>query len=79
MNNLKINNILYFTTNQLNKNRMNMRSEDILFEMKPCAECQHNCVETQPGVKCPYDKIAEDLIYEEEWEYIKSRLEKDQE
>ena len=53
-----------------------MRSEDILFEMKPCAECPHNCVEGQPGMKCLYDKIVEDLIYAEEWEYIKSRLEK---
>lgn len=56
-----------------------MRSEDILFEMKPCAECQHNCVETQPGVKCPYDKIAEDLMYLEEWEHIESQLKKNRE
>jgi hypothetical protein len=56
-----------------------MRSEDILFEMKPCAECQHNCVETQTGFKCPYDKIAEDLMYLEEWEHIESQLKKNRE
>jgi hypothetical protein len=58
---------------------MSMRSEDILFEMKPCAECQHNCVETQTGFKCPYDKIAEDLMYLEEWEHIESQLKKNRE
>lgn len=56
-----------------------MRSEDILFEMKPCAECQHNCVENQPGVKCPYDKMAEDLVYAEELDFIQSQEQERQE
>lgn len=47
-----------------------LKSEDILFEPKPCNECPHNCVEGQIGVKCPYDKLAEDLLYAEELEYI---------
>jgi hypothetical protein len=50
-----------------------MRSEDILFELKPCHECHHNCVEGQPGIKCPYDKMAEDLIYAEELAFIQSQ------
>ena len=50
-----------------------MRSEDILFELKPCHDCPHNCVESQPGMKCPYDKMAEDLIYAEELAFIQSQ------
>ena len=50
-----------------------MRSEDILFELKPCHDCPHNCVEGQPGMKCPYDKMAEDLIYAEELAFIQSQ------
>ena len=50
-----------------------MRSEDILFELKPCHDCLHNCVEGQPGMKCPYDKMAEDLIYAEELAFIQSQ------
>ena len=50
-----------------------MRSEDILFEPKPCKDCQHNCVESQNWVKCPYDKMAEDLIYAEELAFIQSQ------
>lgn len=56
-----------------------MRSRDFLFEMKPCAECQHNCVETQSGVKCPYDKMAEDLVYAEELDFIQSQEQERQE
>lgn len=36
--------------------------EEMLFELKPCHLCSHSCVETQPGVKCPFDKMVEDLI-----------------
>jgi hypothetical protein len=56
-----------------------MRSRDILFELKPCHECPHNCVEGQPGMKCPYDKMAEDLIYAEELAYIQSQEQERQE
>lgn len=56
-----------------------MSSEDILFEFKPCHDCPHNCVEGQPNAKCPYDKMAEDLIYAEEWEYIQSQQNNEQE
>jgi hypothetical protein len=52
-----------------------MRSEDILFELKPCNECPHNCVEGQPFVKCPYDKLVEDLIYAEELAHIQAQQE----
>lgn len=52
---------------------MSMRSEDILFEFKPCSECPQMCVETQPHTKCPFDKIAEDLIYAEEMAFIESQ------
>jgi hypothetical protein len=56
-----------------------MRSEDILFEPKPCNECQHNCVEGQNWTKCPYDKLAEDLIYAEELAFIQSQEQERQE
>lgn len=56
-----------------------MRSEDILFELKPCNECPHLCVEGQIGVKCPYDKMAEDLIYAEELAFIQSKQQERQE
>jgi hypothetical protein len=56
-----------------------MRSEDILFELKPCHECAHNCVEGQLGVKCPYDKLAEDLIYAEELAHIEMMKQRENE
>lgn len=49
-----------------------MASEDILFEPKSCHDCPYNCVEGQVGIKCPYDKMAEDLRFAEEYEYIQS-------
>ena len=49
-----------------------MISEDILFDPKPCHDCPYNCVEGQVGFKCPYDKMAEDLRFAEEYEYIQS-------
>jgi hypothetical protein len=52
-----------------------MKSEDILFEFKPCSECvNEGCLEGHSNAKCPYDKMAEDLIYAEEWEYIQSQI-----
>jgi hypothetical protein len=36
--------------------------EEMLFELKPCHQCPHTCVEGQQGVKCPFDKMVEDLI-----------------
>jgi hypothetical protein len=39
-----------------------MNNEEILFELKPCHQCPHSCVEGQPGVKCPFDKMVEDLV-----------------
>ena len=52
-----------------------MSREDILFEFKPCSVCPNDsCLEGQPSAKCPYDKIAEDLIYAEEWDYIQSQI-----
>jgi hypothetical protein len=36
----------------------------MLFELKPCNECSHTCVEGQINVKCPFDEIVEDLIKE---------------
>lgn len=47
-----------------------MRSRDVLFEFKPCSNCPEICIETQPHTKCPFDKIAEDLIYAEEMAFI---------
>jgi hypothetical protein len=58
---------------------MSMRSEDILFELKPCHECPYSCVEGQPGVKCPYDKMAEDLIYAEELAHIEMMKQRENE
>jgi len=37
-----------------------MNNEEVLFELKPCHQCPHSCVEGQRGVKCPFDKIVED-------------------
>jgi hypothetical protein len=39
-----------------------MNPEEMLFELKPCDECSHSCVEGQFGVKCPYDLIVEPLL-----------------
>ena len=39
-----------------------MNKEELLFEFKPCHQCPHSCVEGQQGVKCPFDKMVEDLI-----------------
>ena len=39
-----------------------MNNEIMLFEPKPCYQCSHSCVEGQEGVKCPFDKMVEDLI-----------------
>lgn len=34
----------------------------MLFELKPCHQCSHACVEGSPGIKCPFDIMVEDLI-----------------
>ena len=39
-----------------------MNKEEMLFEFKPCHQCPHSCVEGQQGVKCPFDKMVEDLV-----------------
>ena len=39
-----------------------MNPKEMLFELKPCDECSHSCVEGQFGVKCPYDLIVEPLL-----------------
>jgi len=39
-----------------------MNKEEMLFEFKPCHQCPHTCVEGQQGVKCPFDKMVEDLV-----------------
>jgi hypothetical protein len=41
---------------------MNNEQQELLFEFKPCHQCPHSCVEGQQGVKCPFDKMVEDLI-----------------
>ena len=37
----------------------------MLFELKPCNQCSHACVEGQINVKCPFDLMVEDLINNE--------------
>lgn len=49
-----------------------MTNEDILFDSKPCSECNCNYQESGINFKCPYDKMAEDFIYAEELTYIQS-------
>lgn len=39
-----------------------MNNEEMLFEIKPCNQCSHSCVEGQPDKKCPFDLMVEDLI-----------------
>jgi len=50
-----------------------MINEDILFESSSCINCNCQCKENDINFKCPYDKLAEDLIYAEEFEYINSK------
>ena len=38
----------------------------MLFELKPCNECSHTCVEGEVGVKCPFDIMVENLIIDED-------------
>ena len=47
-----------------------MKNEYILYDSKPCIECNCNYQEGGVNFKCPYDKMAEDFIYAEELEYI---------
>lgn len=48
-----------------------MRNEDILFEPVKCINC--NCDGADTNFRCPYDKLAEDLTYAEEFAYINSK------
>jgi hypothetical protein len=47
-----------------------MKNEYILYDSKPCIECNCNYQEGGVNFKCPYDKMAEDFICAEELEYI---------
>ena len=42
-----------------------MNKEEMLFELKPCHQCSHVCVEGLLGIKCPFDIMVEDLINNE--------------
>jgi hypothetical protein len=42
-----------------------MNKEEMLFELKPCNQYSHACVEGQINVKCPFDLMVEDLINNE--------------
>jgi len=39
-----------------------INKEELLFELKPCNKCSHNCVEGQIDIKCPFDVMVEELI-----------------
>lgn len=44
------------------KSKRKKKKDLNLFDMKPCNECPHSCVEGDPTKKCPYDSMFENEI-----------------